>query len=184
MIFAVIVITLLITHLHNTQQTHNTTSTAPQSGQQAAGQYSGATAPELAHATCHMRGVLPDPTCTPGATNPDVTQATISQTICRSGYTKTVRPPVDYTDQLKAQQMSAYGFTDSIHNHEEDHLIPLELGGAPSDPKNLWPEPQASPNAKDKVENFMNTQVCDGKISLQAAQQRIATNWTTAEQGL
>lgn len=78
--------------------------------------------------------------------------------------------------------MTAYGFTDSIHSHEEDHLISLELGGAPSDPANLWPEPHASPNPKDKVENFLHAAVCAGKISLADAQHRIATNWTTAEQ--
>lgn len=80
--------------------------------------------------------------------------------------------------------MVDYGFTDSIRNHEEDHLISLELGGAPADPKNLWPEPHASPNAKDKVEDFLHTAVCSNKITLQEAQQRIATNWTTAKQGL
>lgn len=122
--------------------------------------------------------------CTPGAINPDVTQTNINQTICVSGYTKTIRPSVSYTDRLKRTQMAAYGFTDSISSHEEDHLISLELGGAPSDPKNLWPEPHASPNAKDAVEDTLHAAVCDGRISLQDAQQRIATNWTTAAQGL
>lgn len=131
-----------------------------------------------------MRGVLPDPACTPGVVNPDVTQANISQTICVQGYTKTIRPSVEYTDKLKQEQMTAYGFTDSIRSHEEDHLISLELGGSPSDPKNLWPEPHASPNDKDKVEDFLHSAVCDGRISLQDAQHRITTDWTTAEQGL
>lgn len=80
--------------------------------------------------------------------------------------------------------MQEYGFTDSIHAHEEDHLISLELGGSPTDPKNLWPEPHASPNAKDKVEDELHTAVCDGRVSLQDAQHRIATDWTTAINGL
>ena len=140
------------------------------------------TVSETASAPCHMRDVLPDPACTPGVIDPAVTQATISTTICVSGYTKTVRPSASYTGKLKYQQMTAYGFTDSIHSHEEDHLISLELGGAPSDPANLWPEPHASPNPKDKVENYLHAAVCAGKISLADAQHRIATNWTTAEQ--
>ncbi|MBV8598859.1 MAG: hypothetical protein JO017_08565, partial [Actinobacteria bacterium] len=37
--------------------------------------------------------VLASPTLTPGATNPDVTQATIGSTICVRGWTATVRPP-------------------------------------------------------------------------------------------
>lgn len=159
-------------------------STSSQSSQQSSGQYPGATAPERANVQCHMRGVLPDPNCTPGVASPQVTQANINQTICVSGYSESIRPPVEYTDQLKEQQMGEYGFTDNIQSHEEDHLISLELGGSPTDPKNLWPEPHASPNAKDAVEDFLHTAVCDNKITLQQAQQRIATNWTTAEQGL
>jgi hypothetical protein len=142
------------------------------------------TAPELQNAECHMNGQLPDAACTPGVPNPDVTQANISQTICVPGYTKTIRPTVTFTDQLKIQQMQAYGFSDSPKQHEEDHLISLELGGSPTDPKNLWPEPGASPNPKDKIENFLHTEVCAGKIQLQDAQARIAQNWATAEQGL
>ena len=83
---------------------------------------------ELTSASCHARGVLPDATCTPGAASPLVSQANLAQTICVSGYTKTIRPPVSYTNKLKGQQMQQYGFTDSIHLHEEDHLISLELG--------------------------------------------------------
>lgn len=181
-VFLVIVSISFINLQHNNRP--SSTDTTAQNSQQVSGQYPGATASELTNAQCHMQGVLPDSTCTPGITNPQVTQANIGQTICVSGFTKTIRPSVTYTDQLKQQQMGEYGFTDSIHSHEEDHLISLELGGAPSDPKNLWPEPHASPNAKDKVEDFLLTAVCDHKITLQEAQQRIATNWTTAEQGI
>lgn len=65
----------------------------------------------------------------------------------------------------------------AVGNYEEDHLIPLELGGSPSDPKNLWPEPGGAPNAKDKVENAAKQAVCDGSIGLVAAQKAIASNW-------
>lgn len=162
----------LLAHLQTPQP--NQTNTAPVK----------TIVPETASASCHMNGQLPDATCTPGAANPDVTQANLEQTICVSGYTKTIRPSVTYTDKLKLQQMQAYGFTDSPRMHEEDHLISLELGGSPTDPKNLWPEPGASPNPKDKIENFLHAAVCSGKISLQDAQTRIAQNWVTAEQGL
>lgn len=120
----------------------------------------------------------PDHTCTPGAINPAVTQDTIAATICRSGYTKTIRPPVSYTEPLKIQSIKAYGYADSIvRNYEEDHLISLELGGSPTDPKNLWPEPGASPNEKDSVENYLHKQVCNGSMSLQEAQKEISTDW-------
>jgi hypothetical protein len=45
-------------------------------------------------ATCSQADLpLPDPACTPGALNPDVTQASIGSTICVSGWTATIRPP-------------------------------------------------------------------------------------------
>src|SRR6266446_7847960 len=133
------------------------------------------------NAKCHINGVLPDPTCTPGSSNPNVTQANIQQTICVAGFTQTIRPPVSFTNNLKVQQIADYGYTDtSLHDYEEDHVISLELGGAPADPKNLWPEPGASPNPKDHIENLCHKKVCDGEITLAAAQHEIATNWQTA----
>ncbi len=132
---------------------------------------------------CQIRGALPDPVCTPGVIDPAVTQANIAQTICVSGYTATVRPPSSYTDALKAEQMRAYGFGGAATNYEEDHLIPLELGGAPRDPKNLWPQPRGgNPNAaaKDALENTLHSLVCAGRVPLAIAQQAIATDWVAA----
>jgi hypothetical protein len=128
--------------------------------------------------------VLPDPNCTPGETNPAVTQATIDSTICVSGWTSTIRPPADYTENLKRQQMAAYGDTNPISDYEEDHLIPLELGGSPTSPQNLWPELGTTPNPKDAVEDAANAAVCDGSITLAAAQQAIASNWIAFGQQL
>src|ERR1700730_16865578 len=82
---------------------------------------------------------LPIRALTPGLTDPRVTQNNIKTTICVSGYTATVRPPVSYTNQLKADQLKDPKYHDADHtmaHYEEDHLIPLELGGRPTDPKN------------------------------------------------
>jgi hypothetical protein len=135
--------------------------------------------------SCHARTEngqpLPDPSCTPGAANPDATQTNLNDTVCKPGWTKTIRPPASYTGQLKRAQITAYGYPDTNPAaYEEDHLISLELGGAPSDPHNLWPEPGASPNAKDPIENQLNTAVCGQMVTLAAAQHAIATDWTTA----
>jgi hypothetical protein len=137
-------------------------------------------------ATCSQRYLpLPDSVCTPGALNPSVTQSTIGSTICVPGWTATIRPPVSYTNQLKVQGIAAYGYTDtSLSSYEEDHLLPLELGGAPRDPKNLWPEPHTgSQNAysKDGVENAVKKAVCAGRATLAATQHAMLTNWTTAK---
>jgi hypothetical protein len=51
-------------------------------------------------------------------------------------------PRVSYTNALKIEQMPIYELGGSPSLYEEDHLIPLELGGAPRNPKNLWPEPR------------------------------------------
>jgi hypothetical protein len=138
---------------------------------------------EATNAQCRVNGSLPDPTCTPGAIDPRVTQADIKQTICVSGYTKTVRPSSSITSAQKKVSMQQYGFTDSASNYEYDHLISLELGGAPDDTKNLWAEPGASPNPKDKIENKLHSLVCSGAMHLAEAQNRITTNWTTALSG-
>lgn len=124
---------------------------------------------------CTSKDDLPDPTCTPG-----VISETDAYTVCHRS-TKTIRPPVSYTDSLKIEQIKEYGYTDTNpRDYEEDHLIPLELGGSPEDPRNLWPEPGGSPNSKDQIENLCHQKVCSGEISLSDAQKEIASDWKTA----
>jgi hypothetical protein len=114
--------------------------------------------------------VLADPLRTPGVLNPDVTQATVGQTICVPGWTRTVRPPVAYTNALKVRQMRAYHETGSPSDYQEDHLISLELGGNPTDPRNLWPEPYPRAAQVDELENELNARVCSGALTLADAQ--------------
>jgi hypothetical protein len=72
-----------------------------------------------------------------------------------------------------------------LKDYEEDHFIPLEVGGNPKDPKNLWPEPYNTTvsgktmgaRQKDKVEDLLKKQVCDGTITLKEAQDQIAGDW-------
>jgi hypothetical protein len=109
---------------------------------------------------------------TPGVLNPNVTQANIRSTICRRGWTETIRPPTTYTDALKRKQMRQYGETGSLSDYQEDHLISLELGGNPTDPRNLWPEPYPRAAAVDQIENELNAEVCSGQLTLAQAQQR------------
>jgi hypothetical protein len=133
--------------------------------------------------SCQLRGEAQDPGCTPGALNSAVTQSTIKRTICKSGWTSTIRPPTSYTNPLKLKDMKAYGFGgQSTSGFEFDHLISLELGGAPSDIRNLWPESHSNSYRKDGLENSLKHQVCDGKITLAKARREIA-NWPTHLQG-
>jgi hypothetical protein len=109
---------------------------------------------------------------TPGVLNPDVSAATARATICRHGWTRTVRPPTSYTDDLKRRQLRAFGLRGPPSAYQEDHLISLELGGDPNDPRNLWPEPYPRASAVDRIENDLNRRVCAGELSLAGAQAR------------
>jgi hypothetical protein len=136
---------------------------------------------------CQSHDGLPDPQCTPGATDPRVTQENIHETICVPGYAKSVRPPVTVTNRIKKERMVAYGITGPMKEYELDHLISLELGGAPDDVQNLWPEVWESPDgahAKDRVEDELHRAVCAGEVPLAEAQRRIATDWKRALDGV
>jgi hypothetical protein len=117
--------------------------------------------------------VLPDPKITPGAFNPRVRQSTIKKTICKSGWTKKIRPPVGYTNALKVKQMVLYEETNLPSRYEEDHFIPLELGGAVRNPKNLWPEPRSQSKLSDPLETKLKRQVCRGIVTLKKARAAI-----------
>ena len=148
----------------------------------------------LAPSQCKARTIdaaaglyLPDPACTPGAVDPAVTQDNLASTICKSGYTTTVRAPASDTDKTKALSLTQYGQT-RASTTEYDHLISLQLGGTNA-VSNLWPEPNragapGTTNPKDAIETRLNKAVCAHKVTLVAAQKAIATNWVTAAKDL
>jgi hypothetical protein len=123
----------------------------------------------------------PDPDRTPGLANPEITQENIAETICNPDWsTRTIRPASSYTRRLKRRQMEALGLSGAPGDYEEDHFISLELGGHPSDPRNLWPEAYAgNPGArqKDVVENYLHKEVCGGSMTLAEAQAAIVKDW-------
>jgi hypothetical protein len=138
--------------------------------------------PQPPPGSCHAVGSglysRPDPRCTPGTLDPRVTQANIQRTICAIGWTATVRPPVSVTEPEKRASLAAYGATGPVSAYEYDHFVPLELGGAVNDPRNLWPEPGASPNPKDTVESNLGSEVCAGRMTLAGARRAIVSDWT------
>jgi len=145
----------------------------------------------VAGGACHSENGMPDPRCTPGAVSLAVTQDNINDTICKPNYSASIRPSSGYTNMLKRLQLGidnklvsgvgVYDYTDkNMSNYEEDHLIPLSLGGDPMDVKNLWPEYGDIPNDKDKVENICHRMVCNGSMTLVEAQQEIVANWHIA----
>jgi hypothetical protein len=129
---------------------------------------------------CVSQDALPDPDCTPGAIFPDATK----DKICVPGYSSGVR---NVPESEKNEAYNEYGIkTHTTGQYEVDHLISLELGGS-NDIANLWPEP-AEPrpgfHEKDKVENYLHKQVCDGALSLQDAQYQIAHDWMAVYQNM
>jgi Protein of unknown function (DUF3761) len=106
-------------------------------------------------------------TLTPGATNAAVTQATIASTVCRSGYTKTVR---NVSNATKSRVYAEYAIAQTQKRlYVIDHLIPLEDGGA-NDITNLWPQLKADAKKKDVLENLVHSKLCSGALTLAAAQ--------------
>lgn len=142
-----------------------------------------ASAPVVAASKCVSQAGLPDLKCTPGALNDNVKQSNIKQTICVPNWTDTVRPPTSYTNKLKVKGIADYGYADRTLGHdEEDHLIPLAVGGSPRSPKNLWPEPymgKFGARVKDKLERFLHNRVCDGTMRLSKARKAFR-DWTAA----
>lgn len=108
------------------------------------------------------------------AVNPEVSQANIETTICHKGWTATIRPPRQYTTRMKIEQLMSAGIYGRASDYEEDHIIPLELGGHPTDPRNLRPQPWPEARQKDKDESRLNKSVCQYRMSLEDAQREMA----------
>jgi hypothetical protein len=110
---------------------------------------------------------------TPGA----ITGATTEQ-VCKPGYATSVRPSSSSASRLKRDRMKAYGIAGADPSaYQLDHVVSLELGGAPTSLRNLWPEPIAVARQKDKVENSLHQAVCSGLLPLWKAQGCEAFNW-------
>lgn len=117
-------------------------------------------------------GDLP-PDSVPGAINPDVRQDNLASTACKPNWDKTVRPPVSYTNKIKAEKMKELGLVGDPHNWELDHRVPLICGGHPRSPLNLYPEPWEGAygaHVKDVVESYEHRRLCKGQITLAQCQ--------------
>jgi hypothetical protein len=120
--------------------------------------------------------VGPDTTCTPGSVDPEVTQANYLLTICAPGHSEAVRPPESYLEDLKLRQMKWYKLNQAPAELEMNYVVPLELGGAPRDPRNLWPAPKTNAY-KEIIQATLTTvrrRACAAEITLAEAQTRVA----------
>ena len=117
----------------------------------------------------------PDRRCSPGAYYRGLTKTVL----CSSSFhTSSIRNVPDSEKHAVEQE---YGLAPTSYGStlEIDHIVSLELGGS-NDPANLFPEragTRSGYHVKDKLENAVHTWVCQGKISLHNAQEKIATDW-------
>lgn len=130
---------------------------------------------------------LPDPVLTPGVVDPEVYQADLKETICKPGHnlwSDQHTPPKSYLEGMELELLRSYGYADeNIHHYQMDHLVPIALGGSPTDPKNIWPQllvSKWSARRKDYLESVLHDKVCKGEITLREAQGMIQTNWIDA----
>ena len=68
---------------------------------------------------------------------------------------------------------------------ELDHLIPISLGGAPLDRRDLWLQPrrgQANADDKNVLAYVLWRLVCERRVPLATAQADISRDWTRAYQ--
>ena len=139
----------------------------PQSGQPSASPSASAVAGHVGPAD-----IYPDPKLTPG----DVIAGVTAQQVCTPGYATGVR---SVSTSEKRQVYQRYGEKDVPGAAEVDHFISLELGGSNA-VTNLWPErysPAPGAHEKDKVEDYLHSQVCSGTMTLQQAQNAIRSDW-------
>jgi len=113
-----------------------------------------------------------------------VTQENLPQTICSASplwKTSARRPPASYTNKYKYAFLQAKGLPKSdASKYELDHIIAIEDGGHPKDPKNFQLQPWNGPkgaHAKDVQENAWHKKLCSGEVTLQQMQEYFTTNW-------
>ena len=122
---------------------------------------------------------------TPGATDSAITQDNIDETICRPGYTRAARPTYSNTAPHKRRLKEAQHPGEAMADYELDHLIPISIGGAPLDRRDLWLQPrsgQANASDKNVLAYVLWRLVCTHQVPLATAQREISHDWTRAYQ--
>ena len=117
--------------------------------------------------------IVPDRAMTYGAVDINGTL----ENICTPGYSKSVRK---VTVGTRNKVYAEYKVDPLRDYYEVDHLVSLELGGS-NDVKNLWPQSYTTvpwnAHVKDKLENRLHREICDGIITITEAQEAIRTDW-------
>ena len=116
-----------------------------------------------------------------GDLTPGVARDVALGDICGGDPRVALRPiPADVHRSVFDAYGADYGRAD---DYELDQLITPELGGT-QDPANLWPQTYTSTQwnawVKDELERLLHQRVCEGSMTLAAAQQEMASDWIAA----
>ncbi|GAC1541000.1 MAG: hypothetical protein NVS2B17_17860 [Candidatus Velthaea sp.] len=119
---------------------------------------------------------------------PGIVTGADAEAVCRRGYSASVRPRGIMWRRLKEEVYARYGLARGHRSTIDgagrrhpayviDHLVPIELGGAANDVRNLWPQPVVESKQKDRAENRLHMAVCAGNMTLGEAQRAILRQW-------
>ncbi|CAM2157682.1 hypothetical protein ABLT15_35130 [Paraburkholderia tropica] len=136
----------------------------------------------LAAAAGGLLGSAPARAQDPRLLDARVTQDSVSDTICRTGYADSVAPPFDQAMALKARLLTARGIDaeDGV-TYALDRRVPILLGGSPDASANFDLLPwggHAGERRKSLLTVRLKRCVCAGRITLSEAQAAIAGNWS------
>ena len=117
------------------------------------------------------RHAVPDPQLTPGViASADTGEVCASDGKPGSAYSRAHR---SMNENARRADFERYGIAwPDRHRYEDDHLVPLCLGGADVQ-GNRWPEPRWgiwNSYEKDRLEGYACRTVCSGQLDLGAAQ--------------
>ena len=160
-------------------------STSASTSRSATTTASSSTATTLASATsCQYRlfadgAIGADPRCTPGAPNPAAV-ANPEKTICQQSYLAKLGKAEAGVQHLKLAMMIRYGSAGNPSTYVLAQLVPVEDGGSPTDPKNLWPillDGWGGARTQAVVANAVHAQICVGKVTVRQAAQLFKGDW-------
>jgi hypothetical protein len=122
--------------------------------------------------------------CDRSVYNTQVTQETITQTICKPGYAKAVRPPPAFTNDVKQKLLKSAGYEDTeVYKYRLDYIVPVALGGHPRKLDNfelIRRDGADNTKRKNGIEAKLQCLVCAGEVSLADALREASTDWQAA----
>lgn len=135
-------------------------------------------------ATATYAGQIPDPKLTLGAiASTSLAEVCQSDGLPGSAYSRKHRS--HHNEAARGADFARYGIPWAERGrYEDDHLVPLCLGGADT-AANRWPEPlkgEWGAYRKDELESYACKMVCAGRIGLREAQSWFLTpaDWRAA----